>query len=333
MSEAEPLPAQSTLGSTSTAPSAQASTVGTANAASRPILDPVAVAAAERRLLRSAASADVGWLARQVAERMAERLLLIKAQPSVVIDASGWLGAGASVLRATYPAARIVIAERHAEALCRHAPASVGRRWWAPWRDNASTVEPLAPGEPWPAAVGLVWSNLDLHSRLDPPAELARWHRSVAVGGFVMFSCLGPATCRELTEIHAELGFGPATIPFVDMHDHGDMLVQAGFADPVMDQEQIRLTWPNADAALRDLRAIGANAHPARWPALRTPAWRSRLVAALEARADADGRVGLTAEIAYGHAFRIERPQRQPSESTISVEALRETARTFPKPA
>jgi hypothetical protein len=32
--------------------------------------------------------------------------------------------------------------------------------------------------------------------------------------------------------------------PLVDMHDLGDMLVQAGFADPVMDQETLTLTWP-----------------------------------------------------------------------------------------
>ena len=59
------------------------------------------------------------------------------------------------------------------------------------------------------------------------------------------------------------------------MHDLGDMLVQAGFADPVMDQEMLTLTWPDAEALLAELRALGGNADPARCAGLRTPRWRA----------------------------------------------------------
>ena len=50
----------------------------------------------------------------------------------------------------------------------------------------------------------------------------------------------------------------PHVSRFVDMHDVGDMLVGAGFADPVMQMEMMTVTFPDARSLLRDLRAIGA---------------------------------------------------------------------------
>ena len=46
-----------------------------------------------------------------------------------------------------------------------------------------------------------------------------------------MFSCLGPDTLRELRAVYAALGWPVPSHTFTDMHDWGDMLVQAGFAD------------------------------------------------------------------------------------------------------
>ncbi len=52
------------------------------------------------------------------------------------------------------------------------------------------------------------------------------------------------------------------------MHDIGDMLVGAGFADPVMHMEMLTLTYADGPAMMRDLKAIGATnaaqARPAR---------------------------------------------------------------------
>ena len=41
------------------------------------------------------------------------------------------------------------------------------------------------------------------------------------------------------------------------MHDIGDAMVKAGFADVVMDAERISVTWPDVSALLRDLRGLG----------------------------------------------------------------------------
>jgi len=145
--------------------------------------------------------------------------------------------------------------------------------------------------------------------------------------GFVMFSCLGPGTLRELRALYERLGWPAPTPGFVDMHDFGDMLVQSGFADPVMDQEALTLRWSSPDALLAELRTLGGNLAPDRYPALRTPRWRARLVEALATLAGADGTIAMSFEIAYGHAFKAAPRMRAGEATTVSLEDMRAMVR------
>jgi malonyl-CoA O-methyltransferase len=93
-------------------------------------------------------------------------------------------------------------------------------------------------------------------------------------------------------------------LPFVDMHDFGDQLVEAGFSTPVMDMEKITVTYDSAQALLADARALGGNPLATRAPGLMGRAAGGRLDAALERGRRADGKLALTFEVIYGHAFR-----------------------------
>ncbi len=139
---------------------------------------------------------------------------------------------------------------------------------------------------------------------VDPPALMARWHAVLEVDGVAAFSCLGPDTLRELRSVYASLGWPAPTPTFIDMHDLGDMLVGAGFADPVLDQETLTLRWKSGEALLDELRQLGGNTSPERVRGLRTPRWRRRLLDALAERADSDGSIALSVEVAYGHGFK-----------------------------
>jgi malonyl-CoA O-methyltransferase len=143
----------------------------------------------------------------------------------------------------------------------------------------------------------------------DPPALFAAWRRALGADGFVMFSTLGPGSLPELRAVYAAEGWGEPHVPFVDMHDLGDMLVQAGFADPVMDQETLTLTYGSAEQLLAELRGWGGNAVPGRSPALRGRAWRERLRRPC-VPGRRPGRIHLTLELVYGHAFQA--PERGP---------------------
>lgn len=162
-----------------------------------------------------------------------------------------------------------------------------------------------------------------LHACADLHALFAAWHRALAIDGFLMFSTLGPGTLRELRELYRQMDWGPAFYPFADMHDLGDALMHAGFADPVMDQEQLTLTWSSPQAALQELRSLGGNVHAGRYRGLRTPRWRDRLLAQLARRSDADGRVALSFEIVYGHAVRPRPRMRAAAVSTVSLHDMR----------
>ncbi|MEO6408804.1 MAG: biotin synthase [Burkholderiaceae bacterium] len=278
-------------------------------------LDPVAVHAVLRRLARAPSAP---WLHAEVARRMGERLAIVRARPALIVDWWAGLGAGAAELRRVHPQANAIAVEPGV-AWFERSRAALQKPWWR--FGAAPLVQP--DDAPLPPGVGLIWANMMLHAVVDPPALFERWERALAPEGFVMFSCLGPGTLGALRRLYARLAWGPAMPAFVDMHDLGDMLVHAGFADPVMDQEVLTLTWPDADALLAELRGLGGNAAPARLPGLRTPRWRDRLLGELNALAGTDGRIAMDFEVAYGHAFKSAPRPRVDAPVQVSLERVR----------
>jgi malonyl-CoA O-methyltransferase len=285
-------------------------------------LSPVAVAASLRRLAREP---EPPWLHGEVARRMAERLPFIKLQPATIVDWWGHLGHSGAVLADAYPKARRIVVEP-IEALVERSRQGSARPWWQKLKGASTTVVPETDVPAGQAQ--MLWANMMLQAADDPPRVMAQWHRAVAVDGFVMFSCLGPDTLRQLRSLYREARWGPPGADFVDMHDFGDMMVAAGFADPVMDQEQITLTWDGPSALLRELRSLGGNVSPGRFAGLRTPRWRGRLESALQARAGADGRIELTFEVAYGHAFKAAPRHKLEGETRVPLDDMRAMVRS-----
>ena len=194
--------------------------------------------------------------------------------------------------------------------------------WWQPgrWTRNAIGFD-----EPEAGTQDMVWANMALHLELDPQGLMRRWHRLLRVDGFLMFSCLGPDTAIELRRLYHELGWTPAGHDLTDMHDWGDMLVQTGFAEPVMDMERLTLTFETADRLLEELAGLGRNFHPARFAAMRGRNWKRRLLQLMEERLprQADGRLSMTVELIYGHAVKPQPRIKVDAVSSVSVEDMR----------
>jgi malonyl-CoA O-methyltransferase len=281
-----------------------------------------ALAAPRRRAERTATAP---WLHGEVARRMADRLALIRTPPARVIDWWAALGGSREQLRLSYPQARIDAVEPTA-ALAARSTTALRLPWWRRLHQAPALIgrdDAVAP-----EAADMLWANMVLHRVDDPGRTIARWHAALAVDGFLMFSTLGPDTLRELRTLYATLGWGAPAQEFVDMHDIGDVLVQAGFADPVMDMERLSLSWADAGALLAELRMLGGNAARARQPGLRTPRWRERLEQALTQRLRGpDGRLHLSFELVYGHAFKPPLRVRMAPTTTVGVEQLRQLAR------
>ncbi|GAB3651165.1 class I SAM-dependent methyltransferase [Ramlibacter alkalitolerans] len=281
-----------------------------------PTIDPVAAARWER-----AAPAASPWLHEEVGRRMQERLEWIKRAPQAWTDwepVRGGLEAHALVAQ-RYPQARAHVVETVAEraAVARE---RLGKPWWKRIAGGGAVEIGAVPA----GGAQMLWSNMGLHTAADPQTMLRQWHEALAVDGFLMFSCLGPDTLRELRSLYAALGWPPPGHEFTDMHDWGDMLVHGGFAEPVMDMERITLAFDTPERLLAELRELGANLHPARFPALRGRAWQARLQQELAQHLrGADGKLTLTFEIIYGHAIKPLPRARMGEESAVPLSDMR----------
>lgn len=141
------------------------------------------------------------------------------------------------------------------------------------------------------------------------------------VDGLLMFSCFGPDTMKELRAAFtsASAGADAHILPFVDMHDFGDMLVHAGFSTPVMDMETITVTYEHVDKLVRDVRALGGNPLASRSKGLLGKHTWNQVKAGLE-RNRSGGKLSLTFEIIYGHAFRPVSRKTATGESVIRLD-------------
>ncbi|MYM34158.1 methyltransferase domain-containing protein [Duganella sp. FT50W] len=256
--------------------------------------------------------APADFLRREISSRMFDRLELIKIAPSRVLDAGCGAGADLPLLQKSYPAAQIVGLDA-ADAMLRaaHAPGarpSSLNHLLSKLLPSKSGIDllcgdfadlPLGPN-----SLDLIWSNLALHWHPQPDRVFAEWRRVLRVNSLLMFSCFGPDSLRELRAAFAEADLAPHVLPFVDMHDFGDQLVEAGFSTPVLDMETITVTYDTPQALLSDVRALGGNPLTTlRRSMMGKAAWR-RMLDTLESGRRGDGKLGLTFEVIYGHAFR-----------------------------
>jgi malonyl-CoA O-methyltransferase len=272
--------------------------------------------AVRRHFGRAAATYDsAAVLQREVGARMAERLDVVKLGPAAILDAGSGTGEALGELARRYPRARRVALDIAVPMLV----AARGRtgerrsligRLAAPFAGGTPSAGPafvcadIAALPFAPAAFDLVWSNLALQWVADLPRAFGDLHRVLRVGGLFTFTTFGPDTLKELRAAFAEVDGRPHVGRFVDMHDIGDLLVHAGFADPVMQMECLTLTYADPLAMMRDLKAIGAvNATQGRARGLMG---RDRLRRALAALAGMrrEGRIPATFEVVYGHAWK-----------------------------
>ncbi len=284
-----------------------------------PTLDPIAVARWQR-----VAPLASPWLHEEVASRMLDRLQWIKLQPQSWAHwgaLRGGLKAHAELAR-KYSKSELFVAES-TEQRAQAATNNIAKPWWSPASWGRRSARFAAPPE---SSVDMLWANMALHEAGDPQALLADWHKALKVNGFLMFSCLGPDTAIELRELYRALGWPPAGHELTDMHDWGDMLVQAGFAEPVMDMERITLTFETPARLLQELAELGRNFHPARFAGLRGRQWKTRLESLLAQRLprDASGRLALTFEVIYGHALKPQPKVSMSALSAFSVQDMRD---------
>lgn len=254
---------------------------------------------ARRAFERAADSYDsAAVLQQEVGRRLLERLDAIKLQPDTVLDVGSGTGDMAAALLKHYPKAQVLALDL-SPAMLRHASRR-GRFWRRPLCIGGDAEAlPLQPG-----SVGMIVSNLALPWVSDLDQTFAGFARVLQPGGLLLFSSFGPDTLKELRQAWAAADAGVHVHDFLDMHDVGDAVMRAGFADPVMEVDQITMTYPDLDGLVRDLRETGGtNIATGRRPGLTPPRAAAAMRAAYERWRQADGRLPASCEIVYGHAW------------------------------
>lgn len=269
------------------------------------------------------------FLRAEVARRLIERLDTIRLEPSRVLDIGCGTGRDLALLARRFPAAHVVGIDRAPVRVARAAQAAtprtgsflgrlLGPRIGPPFAAADFAALPFAP-----RTFDALWSNLALHWSAEPHRVLPEWSRVTTVGGLVAFSCFGPDTLREVRDAFAAVDLQSHVLPFTDMHDYGDMLIEAGFVSPVVDMERLTLTYADADSLWRDVRALGRNATPDRPRGLKGRRFGWRLAEALAQTRTRDGRYALTFELVFAHAWKGEPRRTSGGETIVRLERKR----------
>ena len=234
----------------------------------------------------------------QVRDELLHRLEVLRMQPEVVVDLGAGTGQAAIALKRRYPKARVIAADlapgmldqaRKRQTLLRRFDRMVADAAALPLRDGS---------------VDMIFSSLMLQWCNDPDRVLHECRRVLRAGGVLHLSTLGPDTLIELRKAWQAADPDHAHVNrFTDMHDVGDALVRAGFAEPVLDVERYTLTYDEVRGLMRDLKDIGAhNVTAGRARGLTGKATLARMLAAYEAFRR-NGKLPATYEVVFAQAW------------------------------
>jgi malonyl-CoA O-methyltransferase len=236
---------------------------------------------------------SIRWLQDEIAERMLQKLEIVKLTPKDVFIIPDFPGAHAQFLTKRFP------------GICFHSAAEVSlsglnllkfraTRFWNSRMKSASLVS-LADYKKTGRinlpdhSVDLVLSVLLIQDLVDPKHFLQECWRVLKDGGLLTFSYLGPDTAKELRSdgLAQQLPLKHLASPW-DMHDMGDALLGERFSDPVMDMEFLGLDYQSDAVLLADARALNL---------LGSDGQNSAIGAQLPKK--------MTLEVVYGHAWAL----------------------------
>jgi malonyl-CoA O-methyltransferase len=248
------------------------------------------VAQAFTRVAAGYTAAD--FLHREIRASLLERLAPVTLAPAVVVDLGAGPPAATAELAAPFREATVIAVDL--------APAMLGAAP-QPWQRVAADAARLPFAD---ASVDLVLGAMLLPWCADATAVLAEVRRILRFPGLFAFATLGPDSLHELRAAWPQPDPHSHTLHFADMHNLGDALVRAGFAEPVVDAERFNLSYREFDRGIADLRGVGATdlgttrrrslTGRRRWSAMR---------AAYDSRRDADGLLPVSLEVLFGHAW------------------------------
>lgn len=255
-------------------------------------------------------------LQKEVCSRLLEKLEYIKLSPQLILDAGVGTGEAIAPLMKRYKKSRLVVLDLSERML---AKATYHGGLLRKPELVCADIEQLPFCED---SFELIFSSLTLQWCNDLQATMEDILRVLKPGGLLMFSTFGPDTLKELRSCWGQIDDAVHVNAFTDMHDVGDGLLQAGFADPVMEAETITVNYETIDMLMADLRRIGANATAEGGRAgLTAPSVLKKLRQAYESYR-VDNLLPASFEVVYGHAWKPAASQPEKHELRVNITNL-----------
>ncbi len=171
----------------------------------------------------------------EIGRRLLVRCEDLTLAPKKILDLGYGLGTDTHALQTRFPNAAIYGLDLAWHLPHKHPLLACGDAHALPFQNNS---------------IDLIFINGPLYWSHSPQTILQECHRVLSPNGSLLFTALGPDT-------FIELGNSLDPIPLHDLHLYGDWLVNSAFLSPVMDRENLQLTYPNPWAQKRESYAFG----------------------------------------------------------------------------
>ncbi len=228
------------------------------------------------------------FLQHEMLKEMLGRLHFMTLKPQTILDVGSATGNNSLALKDHYPDATIIAVDASLKMI-EYAKQRSDRIKWL--------CAPLTSLPVLDHSIDLIIANNAIPWCDDVQKLLQEWRRVLRPNGLLMLTSLGPDTLRELHDL-------PLAFPhLMDMHTVGDLLMQAGFSNPVLDVDYVTLTYEDQKKLWHELEVTGMIAGN---------------VDSLQENNDS-----LTYEIIFGHAFGSDVKANHTGEIRIPVSHIR----------
>ena len=236
---------------------------------------------------------DNAFLQNEIANRLAEKLKVISIKPQTIIDLGSGTGFLSEKTAKIFPNSILVCVDFAQQSLL----------------ENSQNLKVCANAYELPFAsnsVDFIVSNLMMQWCPDLTTLFNECFRILKPQGLFLFTTFGPDTLKELKRSWSVVDSSAHVNNFIDMHDIGDQMLQSGFQSPIMEMENITLTYEKVVDLMHDLKAIGAQNVANRSKALTGKTKFKKMIEMYENYRE-DGKLPATYEVIYGHAWKNEK--------------------------